>query len=214
MRIKDYFIHPDLCLWQDDEQFRFNTDTRLLAEFVQVRKMDRILDIGTNNGVLLRYFDQFTNQGMVGIDVNEHAIELAKLNASFFKQPVFFHQCALQRYQDEPFSLIVTNPPYFPLTHCHPQTKMTARQLGRIEIHLTLAELIEHSARLIQSNGRFCMVHRPERWNDINACLQRYHFGIKRVQLAYTKNGRASSLCIEAYKDRKPQVEFLAPVMV
>ena len=38
--------------YQDSEHFRFNTDTKLLAQFVRLKKQERILDIGTNNGAL------------------------------------------------------------------------------------------------------------------------------------------------------------------
>ena len=33
----DYFIHEDLKLYQDSEHFRFNTDTKLLAQFVRLK---------------------------------------------------------------------------------------------------------------------------------------------------------------------------------
>ena len=50
----DYFIDEDLKLYQDPEHFRFNTDTKLLAQFVHLKKQERILDIGTNNGGKVR----------------------------------------------------------------------------------------------------------------------------------------------------------------
>ena len=39
----DYFIDEDLKLYQDPEHFRFNTDTKLLAQFVHLKKQERIL---------------------------------------------------------------------------------------------------------------------------------------------------------------------------
>ena len=52
----DYFMDENLKLYQDKEHFRFNTDTKLLAKFVHLKKQERILDIGTNNAALLVYF--------------------------------------------------------------------------------------------------------------------------------------------------------------
>uniref|UniRef100_UPI003FEFC3BF hypothetical protein n=1 Tax=Holdemanella porci TaxID=2652276 RepID=UPI003FEFC3BF len=49
----DYFMDENLKLYQDKEHFRFNTDTKLLAKFVHLKKQERILDIGTNNACLL-----------------------------------------------------------------------------------------------------------------------------------------------------------------
>lgn len=42
-------MDESLKLYQDKEHFRFNTDTKLLAKFVHLKKQERILDIGTNN---------------------------------------------------------------------------------------------------------------------------------------------------------------------
>ena len=49
----DYFIDENIQLYQDDEHFRFNTDTKLLAKFVRLKKQERVLDIGTNNAAIL-----------------------------------------------------------------------------------------------------------------------------------------------------------------
>ena len=48
-------MDENLKLYQDKEHFRFNTDTKLLAKFVHLKKQERILDIGTNNAALLVY---------------------------------------------------------------------------------------------------------------------------------------------------------------
>ena len=48
----DYFIDENIQLYQDDEHFRFNTDTKLLAKFVRLKKQERVLDIGTNNAAI------------------------------------------------------------------------------------------------------------------------------------------------------------------
>ncbi len=85
----DYFIHEDLKLYQDSEHFRFNTDTKLLAKFVRLKKQERILDIGTNNGALLVYFDQFNIKELVGVEVLEETSKVAQKNADcFIKHPV------------------------------------------------------------------------------------------------------------------------------
>lgn len=62
----DYFIDKNIKLYQNPNDFRFNTDTKLLAQFVRLKKQERILDIGTNNGVLLVYFDRFNVKELVG----------------------------------------------------------------------------------------------------------------------------------------------------
>ena len=46
----DYINGTDIYLYQHKKMFRINTDTALLAQFMKVKKGERVLDIGTNNG--------------------------------------------------------------------------------------------------------------------------------------------------------------------
>ena len=59
---KDYFLREDLVLYQDQDAFCFNTDTKFLAHFMELRKNEVVLDIGTNNGALLLAADQLIQQ--------------------------------------------------------------------------------------------------------------------------------------------------------
>ena len=65
-------------IYQDDEMFCINTDTQVLGEFLNIYKQDTVLEIGTNTGALLIYASRFNPKKMIGIDINEKAVELAK----------------------------------------------------------------------------------------------------------------------------------------
>ena len=72
--------HNDLKLYQDDEMFCINTDTMVLGEFLEVYRNDVVLDIGTNTGALMLYASLFNPRRLVGIDINNKALELARKN--------------------------------------------------------------------------------------------------------------------------------------
>ena len=72
--------HKDIKVYQDDEMFCINTDTMVLGEFLEVYKQDVVLDIGTNTGALMLYASLFNPRRLVGIDINERALDLAKKN--------------------------------------------------------------------------------------------------------------------------------------
>ena len=72
--------HKDIKVYQDDEMFCINTDTMVLGEFLEVYKQDVVLDIGTNTGALMLYASRFNPKRLVGIDINERALSLAKQN--------------------------------------------------------------------------------------------------------------------------------------
>ena len=192
-------MDENLKLYQDKEHFRFNTDTKLLAKFVHLKKQERILDIGTNNAALLVYFDQFNVKELVGVEILEQTSKVAQKNADMFiKHPVKIVNQPIQRYEDELFDVIVSNPPYF---------KMDANQLPE--------QLNFHANRLLKSYGRFYMVHRPNRLNEINKVLYANHFNIRNLQFAYDhRDNQVKSVLIEAIKESNCDMKVLEPIYI
>lgn len=212
----NYLVDENTPVYQHKEHFRINTDTKLLAKFASVHNDDVILDIGTNNGALLLYFDRFEIKKLYGVEILEEPFEIAEINAkSFLKHDYTLINDDIKNVQIEPVDLIVSNPPYFSLNQTHPNTKMNLRQLGRIEENLTLHDLIQSAYRLLKDKGRFCMVHRPDRLNDIYRELLDMQFVIKTIQIAYDKNTQIEkSILIEAIKNGNCQVKVLPPIWI
>ena len=147
----DYFIRQDFKLYQHKEHFHFNTDTRLLANFLKVNDQETVLDIGTNNGALLLWVDQFEVKKLYGVEVLKEAYDIARLNAdTFFQHEHEIIHAPIQEVNVESVDVIISNPPFFTQKETHPNVKMDMRQLGRIEINLTLDELIKHANRLLK----------------------------------------------------------------
>ena len=90
---------------------------------------------------------------------------------------------------------------------------MDLRQLGRIEINLTLQQLISCVSRLLKSNGRFYFVHRPNRLNEIAKNLYQHHMQIKTLQFAYDQNV-VKSVLIEAIKESNCDCKVLQPIII
>lgn len=145
-------MDENLKLYQDKEHFRFNTDTKLLAKFVHLKKQERILDIGTNNAALLVYFDQFNVKELVGVEILEQTSKVAQKNADMFiKHPVKIVNQPIQKYEDDLFDVIVSNPPYFKMDANQLPEQLNFRHLGRMEENLTLEQLVFHANRLLKS---------------------------------------------------------------
>ena len=212
----DYFMDENLKLYQDKEHFRFNTDTKLLAKFVHLKKQERILDIGTNNAALLVYFDQFNVKELVGVEILEETSKVAQKNADMFiKHPVKIVNQPIQRYEDDLFDVIVSNPPYFKMDANQLPEQLNFRHLGRMEENLTLEQLVFHANRLLKSYGRFYMVHRPFRLPEIMAKMCNYGLEPKRMRLVYPYVDKEPNMVlIEGRKGGNPRMTVEAPLIV
>ncbi len=209
----NYLVDESCQVYQHKEHFKMNTDTRLLATFVKVHKMDTILDIGTNNGALLLYMDRFDVKKLIGVEILEEPLKIAQMNAKAFLQHDYeLIHANIKDVNIPQVDLIISNPPYFKSSETNANIKMTLRQYGRVEENLTLHDLVENTYRLLKDKGRFCMVHRPDRLNEIYKELLDHHFSIKTMQIAYDKNSeQEKSICIEAIKNSNCKCKILPP---
>ena len=199
----DYLVDPSIQLYQDPNHFCLNTDTRLLAQFMRIKKGESVLDIGTNNAALLVYASRFSCSKLIGVEVLPESFEVAQLNVRrFIDGEVELINAPIQRVEHEPVDVVVSNPPFFELKEMHPDTRLDLRAKGRFELNCTLEELVASAGRLLKSNGRVYLVHPPHRIFEIFAALHACRFSVKRMQVAYDRRSKgAKSLLIEAIKE-------------
>ncbi len=111
--------------------------------------------------------------------------------------------------------LVVCNPPYFkglPTNKTNPNKHLA---IARHEIHTTLEEVIDNSSKLLKTNGRFAMVHRPERFLEIIQIMQNHRIAPKRIQFVYPKAGKeANILLVEGIKEGKLDGFKVAPPLI
>ena len=82
MKRMDYIKGTQLKLIQSDKIYKMTSDTYHLANFIKVRKHDRVLEVGCNTGVIIMVASLNTHQTCLGIDINNEALELAKQNVA------------------------------------------------------------------------------------------------------------------------------------
>ena len=213
---KDYFIHKEIPIYQCKDHFCFNTDTKCLASFLKVKKNETIMDVGTNNGALLVWMDQFDCKELIGVEVLKDSYQVACKNRDeFIQHPCTLIHSPIQNVDIAPVDVIVSNPPFFPKKDTNENTIMTMRQLGRVEENLTLEELVFHVSRLLKSNGRFYFVHRPSRLNDIFQELLKNNFHVKTIQMVEDhRDHEVKSVLIEAIKESNCQCNILERMII
>lgn len=102
----------------DENVYEPSDDSFLLAENLDVREEDIVLDVGTGCG-MLGILAAKTAKKVVAVDINPYAIRCAKKNAKLnsVNQKMDFLQCDLLTpfRPNGLFSLITFNAPYLPL---------------------------------------------------------------------------------------------------
>ena len=142
-----------------DGAFKPSTDTFLLGGFAQVRRGERVCDLGAGIGLPgLMLLSREPEVHITDIDIDEAACALARRSAEAngLTERIRIIQADLRRREQLPtggsFDVCVANPPYFP-----PHTGRVAkgsRGVQRAELQCTMDELCAAAAYLLRSGGR------------------------------------------------------------
>jgi len=125
----------------------------------------KILDIGTGTGLIaLMLAQRFPKAELTGIEIDKSSFDEAVFNTSEspFNNRISIVHSSLQDFNPiDKFDLIVSNPPFFELTHMAFSSRNTARQ----QSELTFEELVFHSERLLAPKGKLSVIipYEPER---------------------------------------------------
>ena len=195
------------------ENFRYGTDSILLGNFIPVRGAKRAIDLGCASGVLsMLMLSRSDTISVTGLEINEEAAALAKENMA---RNGFSGRCEIvngdirsvrELFRAGSFDVVVSNPPYFPVRSGGVSPK-TGRAEARGEVACTLEDLCAAAAYLCRWDGRFCLVHRPERLAELFAAMTGHGIEPKRLRFVCHRADAAPSLVLtEGRRGGKPGV--------
>ena len=211
----DYIAGTDIYLWQRKDMFRINTDTAQLARFMKVKKGERVLDVGTNNGALLLAAERSAPSYLCGVDIQEEACALARFNMQ--EHGINHAEIRCEDFSTSNlrgFDVVLCNPPYFQQGH-HGEISVSPKAIARHEFFLRLDVLIANVARSLKENGRFYLVHRSERIPDILEQCQLNRLEVKTMQLMFDEQKEyAVGVLIEAILGANRLLRVPQPVFI
>ncbi len=172
----------------------FGTDAVLLKAFANAKKTDRLVDLGTGCGIipLLMLRDGLLKEA-VGVDISEEAAFLAEktVNELEIKNFKIINSDLNELKGKIDFgchTLVTCNPPYkAPCAGLKNPDKV--EMVARHEVACTLEDIISVGAKLLQTSGRFCLCHRPERLAELMYLMTKYKAEPKRLRLVAQRKG-------------------------
>ncbi len=176
---------------------KVGTDGVLLGAWAEVRPTDRrILDIGTATGLIALMMAQRAPEACItGIDLIDVAEARANADASAWSDRLHFEQCPVQEFAaDEPFDLILSNPPFFVDSLTCPDV---GRTTARHAVTLPYDDLCAAVSRLLAPDGRFALIlpaSETERW--LATCRDRLRL-VRRTDVRTTPRRAPKRVLLE-----------------
>lgn len=193
-------------IYQDTDGFNFSLDSMLLADFVTINsKTKRICDLCTGNAPIPLYLTLRSNAKIVGVEIQKDSYDLAikSVNINNLNDRIEIindNLIGISKVLPK-FDCVTCNPPFFKLgtSNVNPNDK---KAIARHEIFATLDDIVCEASKLLESHGRFALVHRPDRLTEIFEVFKKYHIEPKRLRFVYPKMYKeCNHILIEGIKD-------------
>ncbi len=147
------------------------------------------------------------------VDMAKRSVELNKLNDKI----EIFHldiKNVFDKFEKNSVNVITSNPPYMNMGGGI-INEYDAKAIARHEIFCTLEDIVKATSLLLKPNGKFYMVHRPNRLCDIICTLRQYKLEPKTIRFVQPyKNKEPNIVLIESVKNGKVLLKVLPNLIV
>ncbi len=191
-------------LYQDENLYKFTSDSILLAKFCNIKHSDRVLDMCAGCGVVGFYAYSINKFNRLYLnDIQLEMCELIKKNIQLNdlgdKCDVICKDLSILKVEDfgKPLDVIVCNPPYFKCGGKINEKESVA--MCRHEISTNLKTIVSKASELIKVKGRFYFVIPATRICESVIELNKNNFEVKNIQMRY-HGSMITSCFVEAVK--------------
>lgn len=217
----DDLQYKGLKLIQKKEGFCFGVDAVLLSDFADVRKGDRVMDLGSGTGIIaVLLAAKRAPAAVTGLEIQPEMAEMAvrsvELNALKDRVSMVCGDIkdAVRLFGASSFDAVVTNPPYMARGGglLNPSD---AKAVSRHELLCTLEDVISAGGKLLSPGGRLSMVHRPERLADILCLMRANSIEPKYLRFVHPSPGKRPNLIlVSGSRGGRPMLRVLEPLYV
>jgi len=206
---------------QDSTRFCFGMDAVLLSEFVNLKKGDEVVDLCTGTGVIAILLAAKTNAShFTGVEIQEEMAQMAErsviMNGLQDRIDIICNDlCKAGDYLKKGhYDAVTINPPYMVPGKAliNPDE---SKAIARHEIKCTLQDCLNSAGILLKNGGRFFMVHKCERLDEIIVKMKKACIEPKRLRVVYpTIESEPNMILIEGRKASNPGMRIEKPLII
>ena len=220
-RLDDILGYKDLKIYQNSNFFSFSLDSVILANYSSIRLRDKkIVDFCTGNGVIPLILSKRTTSNIIGVEVQDKLVELARKSVSYNKldSRIDIICSDVKDYSKNhinEFDVVLCNPPYFKVEENSKFNESYEKKIARHEVLITLDEICECGKKVLKDNGKLCIVHRSDRLMDVLESFRSNGIEPKIIKFVYDNIEKESTLIlVEGQKCGKVGLKVDKPLVL
>lgn len=210
-----------LKIIQNTNWFCYGMDAVLLANYVKMKKNSTIVDLGTGTGIIpILLYGKNDVKKIHGIEIQEEVAKMASRSVELndLGEKIEIHNIDLKQAEEKLgnniYDVVTSNPPYMAADDGL-KNDTDNKTISRHETKCSLRDVIQVANRLLKHNGRFFLVHRPNRIVDILTLLREYKLEPKTIRFVHPKLSKTPNLVlIMSVKAARPDLKFEDPLYI
>lgn len=217
----DELNRNNLMIIQDPSRFCFGMDAVLLSGFAKVKAGEKVIDLGTGNGIIPILLSAKTEgEHFTGLEIQPENVDIATRSIKYnhLEEKIDIVEGdivkASEQFGRSVFDVVTSNPPYMIGQHglTNPDS---AKAIARHEVKCTFEDVAREAAALLKPGGRFYLVHRPFRLVELIVTLVKYKLEPKRMKLVYPFVDKEPNMVLmECVRGGNSRMTVEAPLIV
>lgn len=217
-----YYI-KNLEFIQDKQKQLISIDSLLIEKYININiNSKKILEVGSGCGIISLLLAKRTTAHIDSIDIDLDQINISKQNFELNKNKIrtksinFIH-CDFKEYLKEEnnyYDIIFSNPPYFKKVDINQMKKNSNLVNSRNEVLITFEELFLNAKRLLKNNGKFYIILRADRIDEIIYLGILNKMYVNKICFVYTKKNLAKFVLVECIKNSNLGVKVNLPILL
>ncbi len=218
----DGLFEGKVKLFQPSNGYRFSVDAPILASFVRVKPGERLIDLGTGNGVILIIIGKKYSQikELWGIEIQKDLFELAKENVKMngLSERIRVIEGDVREidhhFSPQSFQVVISNPPYYPTSsgRINPENK---KAMARHEILGTIEDFLNATSYLLKEKGRCYFIYPTKRAITLLVEMRKRRLEPKRLRFVHPKpEEEAKMVLVEGIKGGREGLVVEPPLYI
>ena len=207
----------NLMIIQNKMDYRFTSDSVLLANFAKAGHKDFVVEFCSGSGVIsILLNEKCKPKKVIGFELQPQLCEMANRSLKYNKieNINFVNKDLSLAYEDVgvgKVDVVICNPPYYvlPANQSNINEKF---KLTKYETSTNLENIFASANKILKFSGKMFLVHISSRLQEILSVAQKYDFIAKKIQFIYPTEKKLSHLVlIKFVKGGKLDCEVLKP---
>lgn len=200
-RIDELHI-PGLKIIQSKNRFMYGIDAVLLADFVKVKSNEEVVELGTGTGIIpILIVAKNQVKKITAFEIQSDSAQMATTSVSLNNMAGIIQIVneSLESIEKvlpaQSVNVVISNPPYMKKSSAV-ENSSEEIAIARHEIKCTLESVVKAASYVLKPNGRFYMIHKPERFSEIVIDGAKYNLEVKRARFVVPEKGENPTMVL------------------